>query len=154
MNFKGVIMKPTQEQLNDPKWWGNYNDKATCCYWHKPTNSIWFSRLPKKDLTNLEFLAERPVFVPEVGVECEMTWGSKGSWFNCVTLTNNKVAILGDYNKIRNLSELYGVEFRPIKSERDLTIDAALEVYNCGKQSADMAGALYDAGMLQMGNDK
>lgn len=38
----------------------------------------------------------------------------------------------------------------PIKSEREETVNKALEIYNCGKYSIDMAEALYDAGMLRL----
>jgi len=117
-------MKPTQEQLNDPQWWSENGGETSYCYLHEPTNAIWFSAKEEKNLTNLEFLAKRPVkpaFVPEVGVECEFDHPNFG-WTSCEPIGRFRGKMVCAPNG-GGFYQGHEFNYRPIKSERELLIE-------------------------------
>jgi len=64
-------MKPTQEQLNDSKWWDkNAPGGYDFCFYDETCNRYWFYNKTKVYPTQSKLLAKRPAkpaFVPEVG---------------------------------------------------------------------------------------
>lgn len=89
---------------------------------------------------------------PPIGWHGECTYGARVAWRECVILPRNKIAIFGDnFQKIEQIENSY--HFRPIKTDRELAIEAALKVFSVGietdKLLFTMAGALFDAGLLR-----
>ena len=90
-------------------------------------------------------------FVPEVGDNLESTWGKKSYWYECVILPNGKIALLDWINEVRNISELPDIEFRPIKSECELFIEAAIDCHSSvGHSEERMLKAMYDSGKFKL----
>lgn len=152
-------MKPTQEQLNDPKWWDKYGEDAIYCYYSDLKENICFSKeLALHSMCHL--IGERPikpVFVPEVGVECEFMDGGKWSKCKIDYISDDYIVVfMGDFNNYEALSKGYH-EFRPIKSERDLFVEAGVNTnrkLGIGATQQEMFEALYDAGCRFMENTK
>lgn len=164
-------MKPTQDQLNDPKWWSdNVHDDFNYAFttgpdWKGGDKWIGMVEFATKDGDQDDgqlvigvdcwvLLAKRPtmpVFVPEVGGEYEMLYHNEWVHVFFVGLdfdARGVFRVAGD--SLRSLSyEEYS--FQPIKSERELCIEQAakimFEVEN-GVINDNSLGALYDAGML------
>ncbi len=168
-------MKPTKEQLADPKWWDTYakdgNDK---CYWDEKEGSVMFTS--NGDLyVYYELLAKRPKpekWVPEVGDESLLP--------DVGSIVGIYLASLGDiliphvvkgykvWKSINNDSDHHRVfillgpsndkrsgnnerllnDIHPLKTEREQFIEKAI---NTGDMKAKMhlpsfIGVLYDAG--------
>jgi len=157
-------MKPTQEQLNDPKWWSR-NTESTDNYvlWDKQKLSLISLENYISDIDGYELLAKRPTkpaFVPEVGEWYEHTTlhdrygnlyyiGLDSNGFKTFNNDNGELYKFGNYS-----------EFRPIKSERELFVETVSKVLQIDDQevtglcnkSIEMfhsaANALYDSGLF------
>jgi hypothetical protein len=93
--------------------------------------------------------------IPPGGWHGECTWGNKENSHECVILPGLKIAI-NFYTSwsVDQISQLEGVEFRPIRSqanrERDTAIDHAFSKLTEFREARQVLGDLYDAGLLQM----
>ena len=93
--------------------------------------------------------------LPPVGTHAEVAWGTKSLWYECVTIRDGAIAInRNGWHVMRNQSDF---EFRPIKTERELAIEAAIKPIlsaqveiKSNKWASDIAGKLYDAGLLKL----
>ena len=169
-------MKPTQEQLNDPAWWDENVDPAhdyaftTGPDWqgnNKYVGSVEFAN--EDGETGCEEslvlgrdswvpLAKRPTkaaFVPEVGMECELWWG--GVYQEPVEIIQYrnhgcKVVFWRMEQDCVDSAELPTAQFRPIKSERDLFVEAAQLAADTTQST--VFGKLYDAGCRFVETDK
>jgi len=88
-------------------------------------------------------------WLPPVGEMVEVAWGD--NWVECIVTSDVILRkMFGEWREIVN----DGLKFRPIQSERDKVIDAALEHFNGMIVNSDsskpraIASKLYDAGML------
>jgi len=150
-------MKPTQEQLNDPKWWTNVPDGNDYCYYDHSQSDYFFEEMAF-DSDDLELLAKRPTkpaFVPEVGVECEYSLNrDPDRLFKCKPRYVSANFVVADCfineEVIEQAFYKDDVEFRPIKSERELFVE---QLANLGKgygslYSEEFAGEVYDSGLF------
>lgn len=85
--------------------------------------------------------------LPPVGWHGEVTWGAKTSWHECVMLPSNRIS----YNSIsgwvvNDVRNLEFVEFRPLKTERERFVEAAIACLTEFKSENQVFGELYDAG--------
>ncbi len=146
-------MKPTKEQLADPKWWDTYEkDGNDRCYWHEKEGSVVFAG-DGVLYACYELLAKRPEpekWVPQVGEWCWRTEkGGRHSYKVFMIGRNSKGSpvfeTLPFHNSITCDSGCY--EYDPIKSEREEFIDTVGSNQNLSQVTIrDLAGALYDAG--------
>lgn len=164
-------MKPTPEQLKDPKWWDENAPRwATKALYYSPRERTIFSdgNFYKSiggeifnhhddftlSLEKCEPLATRPThYMPEVGDHLECTWGNKATWHECVILLKNRVALLGYLNEVRHMSEMQDIDFRPIQSERDKWIAAAeacIEGKTGEPANSHHLALLVDAGLAKL----
>lgn len=100
-----------------------------------------------------EQLAEPVKYVPKVGNHLEATWGAKSYWCECVILPKDKIALLGNLNVVRNMSEMEDIEFRPIKTDREIFIENAAKIMvdaGDGVINDISLGALYDSGLFTL----
>jgi len=151
-------MKPTQEQLNDSKWWDkNAPGGYDFCFYDETCNRYWFYNKTKVYPTQSKLLAKRPAkpaFVPEVGDNVMVSLG-KGI-IKATGIANFKKAYFVQGNNwTETTTKVY-----PIKSERDLFVEAASKVLQTNDQevtglcnkSIEMfnsaANALYDSGLF------
>lgn len=142
-------MKPTKEQLVDPRWWDeNAKLKDKYCYMNKETGELFTTWHFNDGVDGFELLAKRPEqeWVPEVG-DCEVKLGK--SWVKCkvdyicdqyiVVLmygTNTYEALVRDYYQLR-----------PIKTQReDFVEEVKSRIKNMDEDDIILAGKLYDAG--------
>jgi hypothetical protein len=139
-------MKPTKEQLADPKWWDEQTlIKYNFCYWDPNYNSCVFRR---EIGPYGELLAKRPEdkWKPEVGEECEVSTVLDG-WCKRYYIG---IAKNGEYiveNHIGKISRHHKSKVRPLKNQREEFIDkAARASKHFGIHLADIMGELYDAG--------
>jgi len=168
-------MKPTQEQLNDPAWWDENVDPAhdyaftTGPGWqgnNKYVGSVEFAN--EDGETGCEEslvlgrdswvpLAKRPAkaaFVPEVGVECEVESDTRGVWKKAFYVGVDSIGShVFDVEK-QYLWRLDSLDehVRPIKSERDLFVEAAQLAADTTQST--VFGKLYDAGCRFVETDK
>lgn len=105
--------------------------------------------------------------LPPVGTHCEITWGARVRWYECIVLPDQAVIIKetignsGWRTHSQNIPD--DVEFRPLRTGRDRAINAAyrslpLEQFpsdSVGWQGSArrIIGALYDAGKLSENNN-
>jgi len=148
-------MKPTQEQLNNPKWWDdNAPEGYDFCFYDETCNRYWFYNKTKVYPTQSKLLAKRPTkpaFVPEVGVECEYSV-LKGVYSLGEVLKVTKPDSFNVYaimdSKTNQLH--WATDIRPIKSERELFVE---QLAKLGKgygslYSEEFAGEVYDSGLF------
>lgn len=144
-------MKPTKEQLADPKWWGeNAPDGLDYCYWDIAYQRIGFDKQICKENCYFKPLAKRPEpeWVPEVGEWCEVESDTRNVWKKAMYIGVDSIGShVFDVEK-RHLWRIdpIGCLVRPLKTQREEFIEKTLGIYNCGKSSLEMAEALYDAG--------
>jgi len=144
-------MKPTQEQLNDPAWWEQAKDGFDYCYYIKDESDYAFTE-GIFESAGFELLAKRPTkpaFVPEVGVECE-GFTADLVWKKVEPLketSSGEFACLVDGRFLRFIDQ-----FRPMKSERDLFVEAAQLAADTTQST--VFGKLYDAGCRFVETDK
>jgi hypothetical protein len=95
--------------------------------------------------------------LPPVGVLCEFTWGNQSEWHECMRIDDDNVAFkwFAEW-RIKQLCNAPSNLFRQIRTERERAIEAAvLASLKVSKwQPSDFAGALYDAGLLRLPEDK
>ena len=101
------------------------------------------------------------IFMPKVGEECEGSIGSSGWKVGVVRLLDVDVCVIGFNGRFStyNQGDITQIKFRPIKTEREKTHDAALKILNdMGEDDTDcwglMMNELYDAGMLTIPKSK
>ena len=89
--------------------------------------------------------------LPPVGVECEAEYN--GKWVKCTVIhhANNGVANLAACKMPQHAGSDVGNLawfdiFRPIKSERERFVEAAIAIFYNGTHCERMAEALYEAG--------
>lgn len=120
-------MKPTKEQLADPKWWDeNTSTEDKYCYHDKKSMDWLTSWHLDESMDRYELLAKRPEpeWVPEVGVECcGNTTDAAGNWSwqkvePLKNMGNGEFACYTE-NKILRFVD----QFRPIKTQREELID-------------------------------
>jgi len=148
-------MKPTQEQLNDPAWWEQAKDGFDYCYYIKDESDYAFTE-GIFESAGFELLAKRPTkaaFVPEVGVECEgFTTDLAGLW-KWRKVEPLKETTAGEFAcLVAGRSLRFVDQFRPIKSERDLFVEAAQLAADTTQST--VFGKLYDAGCRFVETDK
>lgn len=75
--------------------------------------------------------------VPPVGTHCEVTWGLKVNWHECVYM--GEFILLDEFGKWskRTTGDTSNLEFRPIQSERDKLIEAALSCFDSSRLTLD-----------------
>lgn len=147
-------MKPTKEQLADPKWWDKQaHKKYKYCYWNEAVGCLYFEK--RYDHLFVP-LAKRPEakWKPEVGEGCEFLWGNNWEVCNILAINTCKLGrlqfIIRDHTT--NAAILYeedGVDFRPIKTQREKFVERVVyETLNmCSEQLRErIANELYDAG--------
>lgn len=166
-------MKPTQEQLNDPKWWDDNAPEGAeawvddCFFkWDEGkeyifTDSGWETEgesWTPRDYKNDHgfFVVERPTkpaFVPKVGEWCLSYGGAK---MMLVGLSSSDHYVFEiDNGGLTMLGSIDG--FRPIKSKRELFVEAGVKAnrnLGIGATQEEMFEALYDAGCRFMETDK
>jgi hypothetical protein len=145
-------MKPTKEQLADPKWWDeNAKPEDKYYYWDVMYNAAVLRSSENLD-NSFKLIAKRPEakWVPEVGEWCEAAIDVGELNFNkikinyisdgvCVYELNNKECVKNSASFI----------FRPIKTKREEFIERVVyETLNmCSEQLRErIANELYDAG--------
>jgi hypothetical protein len=147
-------MKPTKEQLADPKWWESQTmDEFNYCYYDKSGGEVIFTYNETHHFF-LELLAKRPEleqkWKPKEGEWCEAR--TSGKWRKVKTLNvdlgNDLMAFYVPVTE-NGLSRLIWCDnYRPIKTQREKFVEKAMDVYHGGKYSLDMAKALYDSGLF------
>jgi hypothetical protein len=97
---------------------------------------------------------------PSIGSHLEVTWGNKSMWHECVVLPKNKIAI-DRHAGWHVIAWQNDFEFRPIKSDREKAIEAAMEVALSQAYFGEtlsicerFSNGLYDAGLLRLPEDK
>jgi len=161
-------MKPTLEKLNDPQWWSdNVKDEYNYAFttgpkWDGLDDLVGTFEFASEDgymggdeslyvdETGWILLCKRPTkaFVPEVGVECEFM--DSGKWSKCkidYICEQYIVVFMPEYGNYEALVKDFNHQFRPIKSKRELFVEA-VEGVNKAHQwtTKELAEALYDAG--------
>ena len=157
-------MKPTKEQLADPKWWQDNSNGLDFIYECESTGEIAFANREGKDNNGLrlrleldiwKLLAKRPEpekWKPKEGEWCEAR--TSGKWRKVKTLNVDLGNdLMGFYVPVteNGLSRLiWSDNYRPIKTQREEFIEKALSL-DCepvqGMLSRkDFFGELYDAG--------
>lgn len=142
-------MKPTKEQLADPKWWNTHSDNAKYCYRDRMNNSIAFKLTECLD-RSYELLAKRPEqWVPEVGEMCEVWVENAEYWAKITVLAVDKDTIVwrnGTDRKSYRGTRISNA--RPIKTQREEFMDKAMSIFKGDNMElySVVAGALYDAG--------
>jgi len=160
-------MKPTQEQLNDQLWWDLNSYGRDCVFYNSRLKRVEFANKDGRDCRHggelvfsaggWRMLAKRPTkpaFVPEVGDNVMVSLG-KGI-IKATGIANFKKAYFVQGNNwTETTTKVY-----PIKSERDLFVEAASKVLQTNDQevtglcnkSIEMfnsaANALYDSGLF------
>jgi hypothetical protein len=96
--------------------------------------------------------------LPPVGTECEVNIFHSDGWKRCtVKLYDDHDVVYRDFDSGRLFSVMTpGVSFRPIQTERDKAIEAAVKIIEeTGRmREEDTAAALYDAGLLKAPSDE
>jgi len=95
-----------------------------------------------------------------VGSHLEVTWGHKKVWYECVILPKSRIAIDRSGWHVMEWQEDFA--FRPIKSDRDKAIDAAVKMFrNFDSENkiptcaiAFLFGDMYSTGLLRLPEDK
>ena len=148
-------MKPTKEQLADPKWWESQTiDEFNYCYYDKSGGGVIFTCNENHNLF-LELLAKRPEpdtekWKPKEGEWCEAR--ASGKWRKVKTLNvdlgNDLMAFYVPVTE-NGLSRLIWCDnYRPIKTQREEFMDKAISIFKGDNMElySVIAGALYDAG--------
>ena len=137
-------MKPTKEQLTDPKWW---NEKAgphdKYCYRGVISGACFFSRDFDDTVAGCELLAKRPKaeWMPEVG-EWFLSRGREKMAFIGVHSGNGYVCETEDGGLIRLLGF---VGCKPIKTQREELIDILISTGNLSEgMQADAILAMFE----------
>ena len=151
-------MKPTKEQLADPKWWDdNANGYDYVFYLERNDEYIFADDNGEGSNFRLiagaagwKLLGKRPEqWRPEVGEMCEVWVENAEYWAKITVLAVDKDTIV--WRNGTDRKSYIGTRIsdaRPIKTQREEFIEKALDVYHCGKYSLDMAEALYDSGLF------
>jgi len=149
-------MKPTKEQLADPKWWDE-NSKGYDYVFYLERNDEYLFADDNGEGSNFrliaggagwQLLAKRPEpeWVPEVG-DCEVRLGK--SWVKCKVdyiCDQYIVVLMYGSNTYEALVRGY-YEFRPIKTQREEFIEEAKSrIKNMDADDIILSGKLYDAG--------
>ncbi len=93
--------------------------------------------------------------LPPIGYVCEATWGKEVTWHKCLIIPDSMAAVKSTSGSWILIS-VDDLKFRPIKSEREKAIEAANEIWMRPelKSKSDVFGALFDAGMLRLPENK
>lgn len=135
-------MKPTKEQLADPKWWERHVfEHHDYAYWDDGNGIATFSISPINE-AGLELLAKRPEpeWVPEVGDVCEGMRAKVNKYMKCKVLAYEDrmyVVMFLDMNELQWCNDL-----RPIKTQREELIDMVTLNLNMGAESSGVADAI------------
>lgn len=145
-------MKPTKEQLADPRWWDENANGYDYVFYLERNDEYIFADDNGEGINfklivgaaGWKLLAKRPdQWVPEVGVECcGNTTDAAGNW------SWQKVELLKDMgngefacyteNKILRFVD----QFRPIKTQREELIDIIAETYMNANSQRTIADAI------------
>jgi len=153
-------MKPTQEQLNDPKWWDKNAPEDCDLFYEDERLNYWFAQSESSHSCH-SLLAERPTkpaFVPDTNtktiywvaeVDTHGTpWNFDGPHEDRKSAEDSIPLLLAVGEKNRKLV-VTSMEFSPIKSERELFLDSVKkELPTADKDDLIFAGALYDSGLF------
>ena len=159
-------MKPTQEQLNDPAWWEQAKDGFDYCYYIKDESDYAFTE-GIFESAGFELLAKRPTkqaFVPNTDtktlywvaeVDSHGTpWNFDGPHDDYKSAEDSIPLLIAVGEKNRKLV-VTSMEFRPIKSERDLFFySVKKKLPKADTDDLIFAGKLYDAGCRFVETDK
>ena len=159
-------MKPTNKQLNDPQWWaenapnehsvvGLYNnDRLDCFHWLQPesegcygNDSLLFYPDDIGEKINIYKRQAKPAFLPEVGVECELS-NCGNDYERCTLKYIGESLCVVKHNYGEQYYRLNSVKFRPIKSERELFIETAMKRGSIDQR--EWMEALYDSGLFKL----
>lgn len=184
-------MKPTEQQLKDPQWWdSNVDSGLDFCYttgkdWvgcDSVIGSFEFAGLENEDALVLGdkywvLYCERPEFygnnekhdtvmsaskfIPEVGQWCEIVLKNEIREAFYIGLDSDDLPVF-EYRNGDMLQEGFDLEFRPIKSERDVFIEraaeaicsASIEQLDVKGSAKRIAGILHDAGFKPPESEK
>jgi len=149
-------MKPTKEQLADPKWWQD-NSKGYDCVFYLERNDEYLFADDNGEGSNFkliagaagwELLAKRPEpeWMPEVG-DCEVKLGK--SWVKCKVdyICDQYIVVLMHGSNTYEALVRGHYELRPIKTQREEFIEEAKSrIKNMDADDIILAGKLYDAG--------
>jgi hypothetical protein len=136
-------MKPTKEQLADPKWWDAYTNNAKYCYRDRMNNSIAFKLTECLD-GSYELLAKRPQpeWRPEVGVDCIQKMGG-GDRKVSITYVGDGVGCYYDYkNEMEYTFSMRDSVFVPIKTQREELIEIIEANLEANVGLGDIAGVI------------
>jgi len=154
-------MKPTQEQLNDPKWWDKNAPEDCDLFYEDERLNYWFAQSESSHSCH-SLLAERPTkpaFVPDTNtktiywvaeVDTHGTpWNFDGPHEDRKSAEDSIPLLLAVGEKNRKLV-VTSMEFSPIKSERDEFMEKAMTVFKGDNMElySVVAGALYDSGLF------
>ena len=151
-------MKPTKEQLADPKWWGeDVLGYKNYIYWDEEWGFATFSKEPINEV-GFELLAKRPEpeqWKPKEGEWCEAR--TSGKWRKVKTLNvdlgNDLMAFYVPVTE-NGLSRLIWCDnYRPIKTQREEFIEKCQVVTNANSDDAiakDLFCDLYDSGLFAL----
>lgn len=123
----------------------NYWDTSdTACPFIKNVHHAWFwwddkkwieYQIKGREFDDLKEIIYDTEFVPEVGMECEVSWGNHSTWHRCVKLDDNWFSWKhkGLYltgNPWTHREIMTDTVFRPIKSEEDKLVDLMQTIAN------------------------
>lgn len=120
-------MKPTKEQLADPKWWDeNAKPEDKYCYQCERSGGYFFSNILEYGLPKYTVIADRPEpnWVPEVGEMCEVWVENVGYWAKITVLAVDKDTIVWRNGTDRKSYRGTRIsDARPIKTQREELVD-------------------------------
>lgn len=102
--------------------------------------------------------------LPPAGTECEVLNPGidNAEWERCTILFMGKgVCVYESESCVERVGhhDLYNVQFRPIKTERELAVDLVVDIYHNNEdigqidEVIELAKALFDAGLLRSKNE-
>ncbi len=144
-------MKPTKEQLLDPKWWDE-NAKPTdrYLYYVEAGDNYFFSHVVDNEVAGFSLIAKRPEpekWVPKVGEWCEAWLDGEFRKAHALKFHDRTNAIAFDFVDCLKWSS----DYRPIKTERDKFIEEAENVIKAHQwTSTAVIEDLYDSGKFKL----
>lgn len=159
-------MKPTKEQLADPKWWDENANGYDCVFYLERNDEYIFADDNGEGINfklivgaaGWKLLAKRPEpkWVPEVGTEFEYCNTSRDDKYHLCFFVGYDAdgdMVVQREDGLKGLKHKnFNLDFRPIKTQREEFIEKAIETMNNSIDDSQQgwAEALFDSGLFDL----